>query len=62
MPLTVISGNRPGPTLAVIAGMHGGEYAGIFAAQKLIQTVKPDSLSGRLIVVPVISSQAFMMR
>ena len=62
IPVASITGSKPGPTFAVTAGMHGGEYAGVLAAQKLVQTVKPDSLSGRLIVVPVISTQAFMMR
>ncbi len=62
IPVAVITGARAGPTFAVTAGMHGGEYAAILAAQRLIRTVRPDELSGRLIVVPVISTQAFMMR
>jgi len=62
IPVATITGSKPGPTFAVTAGMHGGEYPGVLAAQKLIQTVKPENLSGRLIVVPVISTQAFMLR
>ena len=62
MPVATITGSRHGPTFAVTAGMHAGEYAGMLAAQKLIQTIEPDSLSGRLIVIPVISTRAFMMR
>jgi uncharacterized protein len=62
VPVAIITGNKPGPTFAVTAGMHGGEYTGVLAAQKLIQAVKPKMLKGRLIVVPVISTQAFMMR
>ena len=58
MPVATITGSKEGPTFAVIAGMHGGEYAGMLAAQKLIQTIEPDCLSGKLIVVPVISTRA----
>lgn len=61
-PLAVLSGARDGPTLAVITGMHGGEYTGPLAAMRLIQRCNPDDLAGRLIVMPVLSTRAFMMR
>jgi succinylglutamate desuccinylase len=31
-----ITGSKPGPTLAVLAGVHGNEQAGVFALQQLI--------------------------
>ena len=62
IPVACITGSTPGPTFGVMSGMHAGEYAGILAAQHLIREVKPEQLSGRLIVVPVISTRAFMMR
>lgn len=62
IPVAIIEGARPGPTLAVTAGMHAGEYDGVLAAIRLLQTVAPEELSGRLIVVPVISTRAFMLR
>lgn len=62
IPVATIQGAKPGPTFVVMAGMHAGEYAGILAAQKLITTVEPARLTGRLIVLPVISTRAFMMR
>jgi uncharacterized protein len=61
-PVAVVSGARDGPTLAVITGMHGGEYTGPLAAMRLIQECNADDLAGRLIVVPVLSTRAFMMR
>ena len=57
MPVAVITGARTGPTFAITAGMHGGEYSAVLAAQRVIQQVRPDELSGRLIVVPVISTR-----
>lgn len=62
IPVAVINGAKPGPTLVVMSGMHAGEYAGILAAQRLIQHIEPEALSGRLIVIPVISTRAFMER
>jgi predicted deacylase len=61
-PVATLTGARHGPTLAVITGMHGGEYTGPLAAIRLIQECKPAELAGRLIVIPVISTRAFLMR
>ena len=62
IPVARIRGVEPGPQLTVMSGMHAGEYSGILAAQKLISTVKPEDLSGTLLIVPVISTRAFMER
>ena len=62
IPVARIAGVEPGPQLTVMSGMHAGEYSGILAAQKLISTVKPEDLSGTLLIVPVISTRAFMER
>src|SRR5262245_2006500 len=62
IPVAVVEGARPGPTLAVTAGMHAGEYVGVHAAIRLLRSVDPSELRGRLIVVPVTSTRAFMMR
>jgi predicted deacylase len=61
-PLADIRGARGGPTLAIISGMHGGEFSGPLAAMRLIQAIDPDELAGRLLIVPVLSTQAFMQR
>jgi N-alpha-acetyl-L-2,4-diaminobutyrate deacetylase len=42
----------------VSGGNHGDEYEGQIAALRLIQEIRPEQLSGRLIVVPVISTAA----
>ncbi len=62
IPVARMRGTEPGPQLTVMSGMHAGEYSGILAAQKLISTVKPEDLSGTLLIVPVISTRAFMER
>jgi len=62
IPVARIQGHQPGPQMTVMSGMHAGEYSGILAAQKLIIEVKPEDLFGTLLVIPVISTKAFMER
>ena len=62
IPVATIHGAKDGPTFTVMSGMHAGEYAGVLAAQRLITSIVPDELSGRLRVIPVISTRAFMAR
>ena len=62
MPVATIQGSRDGPIFTVTSGMHAGEYAGILAAQQLIQTIDPEELSGTIKIIPIISLEAFMMR
>src|SRR5215212_10430437 len=50
LPLTLIHGARPGPTLLVTGGIHGGEYPGIEAAIQLARALDPAEMSGSAIV------------
>src|SRR5215469_7538715 len=57
-----LSSGRPGPTLAVVAAMHGTEYASVAALGRLIQGVNPERVSGALVLVPVANQLAFETR
>jgi len=59
LPVIVINGARPGPTMALIAGAHGTEYASIVALQKLARTLDPAALTGALIVTPLLNLASF---
>jgi predicted deacylase len=50
--------NGDGPTVLVCAGNHGDEYEGQIAALRLIDELEPGQVSGRLVVVPVVSVEA----
>lgn len=50
--------NGDGPTVLVLAGNHGDEYEGQVAALRLLQWLQPEQVSGRVIVIPVLSKAA----
>jgi predicted deacylase len=53
IPVLVIRGTTPGPTLCFVAGVHGDELNGIEVVRKLFEEITPRDLSGTLIGVPV---------
>ena len=59
IPVAVIRGPKPGPTLALVAGAHGTEYASIIALEKLIQELNPAEISGTVIIVPLVNIASF---
>jgi predicted deacylase len=62
LPLWLIHGDNPGPTLVVTGGVHAAEYASIAAALHLGQSLQPTGLHGRVIVVPVVNIPGFAAR
>jgi N-alpha-acetyl-L-2,4-diaminobutyrate deacetylase len=57
VPIATIA-NGDGPTVLVSGGNHGDEYEGQVAAMRLVQDIDPAQVSGRIVVVPVISKDA----
>jgi predicted deacylase len=62
IPLSIINGSKDGPILSIIAGQHGTEYVGIGAAIETIRKTDPKSISGLLLVVPVVNVLGFEQR
>jgi predicted deacylase len=60
IPVIVINGAKAGPTLALVAGSHGTEYASIVAMAQLAQLVDPALLSGALVIVPLVNPASFL--
>ena len=57
--VAVVHGARPGPVLALVSGAHGTEYASIVALEKLIGRLDPTTISGTVIVVPLVNVASF---
>jgi predicted deacylase len=62
LPAFVIRGAKDGPTLAVTAGVHAAEYAGIAAAIQAGRTLDPQQLRGTVIIVPLVNTPGFYER
>jgi predicted deacylase len=61
-PVTTVSGARPGPVLFINAGLHGGEYPPIEAAIRLGRQLNPATISGTVVLMPVLNLPAFWKR
>jgi uncharacterized protein len=59
IPVFVANGAKPGPVLALVSGAHGTEYASIIALEKVIERIDPATLSGTVIVVPLLNINSF---
>jgi predicted deacylase len=59
VPISVIANGR-GPTVLLMAGNHGDEYEGQIALMKLIRSIEPAVIAGRLIMLPAANFPAVM--
>src|SRR5918998_2793906 len=50
--------NGAGPTVLVIGGVHGDEPEGQVAALNLARELRPDQVTGRVVVIPCASPEA----
>src|SRR5215471_13943343 len=57
--VAVVRGDKPGKTVAFIAGSHGTEYTSIVALTRLPAKIDPHALSGTVIVVPLLNVASF---
>jgi uncharacterized protein len=62
LPVAIINGARPGPTLCLTAGVHAAEYPGIDAVMRTIQALDPSELAGAVIAVPVVNMPMYQNR
>lgn len=58
-PIATARGASDGPTLVVVAGVHGSEYDGIEATKRLFEWVGAERLNGTLVTVPCLNIPAF---
>lgn len=58
IPITVIK-NGEGPTALLTGANHGDEYEGPVALQELAVMLKPNDITGRVIIVPAFNYPAF---
>lgn len=59
IPVNVIRGEEEGPTLLVLAAVHGDEYEGVQTVLELTRMLKPSDVRGTLLLVPVTNADAY---
>jgi len=55
-----IDGQKSGPHLLILAGVHGDEFEPMAAVRQLAKVLLPEELEGRVTLVPVVNEEAFL--
>jgi predicted deacylase len=61
-PYFAVSGAQPGKRFVLTAGIHAAEYTGILAAIRLGRLLEPATVSGTIVVVPLLNRPGFFER
>ncbi len=62
LPITLLNGTQPGPTVVITGGTHGGEYPGIEASIRLASELTPEQVRGRVAIVHPVNLPAFFAK
>ncbi len=62
IPVTIINGTKKGPTLAIISSVHGNEVNGAEVCFRIANSINPENLSGKIIIVPIANPLAYNSR
>lgn len=60
MPVHVIKGKKPGPTLCITAAIHGDEVNGVEIVRRLLKRQSIKKINGTLIAVPIVNIYGFL--
>jgi uncharacterized protein len=59
IPVVIVNGSKPGPTIVANAAMHGTENLGTAAISRFYRRADPEKLRGTFLGVPILSMWAF---
>ena len=59
LPFLYVTGPTVGPTLLVLAAVHGDEYEGVEAVPRIFRSLTPGDLCGTLLMVPICNVPAY---
>ena len=62
IPVVLVNGARPGPRVAITAGIHGAEYVSIAALRQVANGLDPAAVAGCVVAVLVANPAAFAAR
>lgn len=59
LPITLINGSKPGKTVVITGGTHGGEYSGVETSIRLAKNLDPQDVSGQIAIIHPANVPAF---
>lgn len=62
LPVQVIRGKKPGPTLCLTAAVHGDEVNGVEIIRRLLKKSFVKNLAGTIIAVPIVNIYGFLFQ
>jgi uncharacterized protein len=62
LPVHVVHGARPGPTMFLSAAIHGDELNGVEIIRRVLRTLATGNLHGTLLCVPIVNAYGFIGR
>lgn len=62
LPVHVLHGEQPGPTMFLSAAVHGDELNGVEIIRRVLRTLAPGNIHGTLLCVPVVNAYGFIGR
>lgn len=62
LPCFEAAGERNGPHMCLLGGVHGGEYSSIAAVVRFMNALDTSELAGRITAVPIVSMPSFAER
>ena len=62
IPVAIIAGAKPGPTIYIQAGLHGDELTGIDICRRVLADLDPKNMSGTVVSVPLAHVPAHLSR
>ncbi|MFC6991359.1 succinylglutamate desuccinylase/aspartoacylase family protein [Haladaptatus sp. GCM10025707] len=60
IPVTIINGRQPGPSVFLTAAIHGDELNGVKVVQEAASTYKPGNLHGTLVCIHVVNIPGYL--
>lgn len=60
LPVQVVHGKSPGPTVWLSAAVHGDEIAGVEIIRRVMANLNPRTMAGTVIAVPIVNVHGFL--
>lgn len=60
LPVVVVRGRQPGPTLFISAALHGDEIIGVEIIRRLLRMPALEEIRGTVLAVPIVNTLAFL--